>query len=67
MATGLEYDACEASKCFFLKKEAKTFARLSPGSPRQPRKVFWFFFQKRTICFPGRRRSHADPAGAGWY
>jgi hypothetical protein len=30
-----------------LKKEAKTFARLSPGSRRQPRKSFLVLFFKK--------------------
>jgi hypothetical protein len=37
-------------KNFFLKKEAKTLARLSRIIRRQPRKVFWFFFSKKN-CF----------------
>jgi hypothetical protein len=35
-----------------LKKEAKTFARLSPTTPRQPYKSFFgSFFQKRTLPY----------------
>jgi hypothetical protein len=34
---------------FFEKKNQKTFARLSPSSPRQPRKSFCFFFQKEAL------------------
>jgi tetratricopeptide (TPR) repeat protein len=41
------------SKRFFLKKEAKTFARLSPGSPRQPRKsVLVPFFKTELFLLP---------------
>jgi hypothetical protein len=36
-------------KRFFLKKEAKTFARLSPASPRQPRKSFLVLFFKKEL------------------
>jgi hypothetical protein len=42
----------EVSKRFFLKKEAKTFAWLSPARPRQPRKSFLvLFFKKELLCF----------------
>ena len=34
---------------FFAKKNQNTFARLSPASPRQPRKIFCFFFQKEAL------------------
>jgi general secretion pathway protein K len=37
------------SKRFFLKKEAKTFARLSPASPRQPRKRFSVLYFKKEL------------------
>ena len=38
---------------FFEKKERqKTFARLSPGRPRQPEKSFYFFFQKEALTLP---------------
>jgi hypothetical protein len=36
---------------FFEKKNQKTFARLSRGSPRQPGKSFCFFFQKEALAF----------------
>jgi len=39
----------EVRKRFFLKKEAKTFARLSPGSPRQQRKRFLVLFFKKEL------------------
>jgi hypothetical protein len=43
-------DYAKRRKRFFFKKEAKTFARLSPTSPRQPGKSFLvLFFQKRTL------------------
>jgi len=32
-----------------LKKEAKTFARLSPASPRQPSKSFLVLFFKKEL------------------
>ena len=35
---------------FFEKKNQKTFARLSPVSPRQPCKKFLFLFSKRSAC-----------------
>jgi hypothetical protein len=35
-----------------LKKEAKTFATLSPGSPRQPRKSFLVLFFKKELLNP---------------
>jgi len=35
----------------FLKKNQKTFALLSPTSPRQRRKSFCFFFQKEALSF----------------
>ena len=39
-------------KRFFLKKDAKTFARLSPASPRQPCKSFLvLFFKKELLLF----------------
>jgi hypothetical protein len=36
---------------FFEKKNQKTFTRLSPASPRQPRNSFCFFFQKEALAF----------------
>jgi len=39
----------EARKRFFLKKEAKTFARLSRTSRRQPRKSFLVLFCKKEL------------------
>jgi hypothetical protein len=39
----------EVSKRFFLKKEAKTFAWLSPASPRQPCKSFLVLFFKKEL------------------
>jgi hypothetical protein len=41
----------EVRKRYFLKKEAKTFARLSPTTPRQPRKSFLVLFSKKN-SFP---------------
>jgi len=43
----------EARKRFFLKKEAKTFAWLSPTSPRLPSKRFLvLFFKKEQFLVP---------------
>jgi len=39
----------EARKRFFLKKEAKTFGRLSPASPRQRCKSFLVLFFKKEL------------------
>jgi hypothetical protein len=41
---------CKGKEGFFLKKEAKTFARLSRTRRRardSEAKVFWFFFSKK--------------------
>jgi len=43
----------EARKRFFLKKESKTFAWLSPANPRQPSKSFLvLFFKKELLPLP---------------
>jgi hypothetical protein len=42
----------QAKKRFFLEKEAKTLARLSRTTPRQPRKGFLvLFFKKEPLSF----------------
>jgi len=42
---------------FFEKKNQKTFARLSPASPRQKRKsLLLLFFRKEVLAFCLRRR-----------
>jgi hypothetical protein len=46
VAVGRKFPGGKAKRVF-LKKEANTFARLSPGGRRQPTKVFWFFFSKK--------------------
>jgi hypothetical protein len=45
-------DVGQVRKRFFLKKEANTFARLSPTSQLQPRKSFLvLFFKKELLSF----------------
>jgi hypothetical protein len=39
----------ERKQFFIEKKNAETFARPSPTTPRQPRKSFCFFFQKEVL------------------
>jgi len=58
---GVHLPPCKGRKHFFLKKEAKTLARLSPTSPRSVAKVFWFFFQKRTASLLSLRRLPPNP------
>jgi hypothetical protein len=41
----------QGKQLFFEKKNQKTFARLSPTSPRQPYKSFCFFFQKEVLSW----------------
>jgi hypothetical protein len=59
VAVGRKFPGGKAKRVF-LKKEAKTCARLSPGGRRQPTKVSWFFFFKKERFFPGLR-AHKRP------
>jgi ribosomal protein L32E len=45
----LHGESAARKKRFFLKKEAKTFARLSRTSWRQPRKSFFVLFFKKAL------------------
>jgi len=48
-----DYDCYHVSKRFFLKKEAETFARLSPASRRQPYKSFLILLLKKNRFLTG--------------